>query len=271
MRALLVGILLLGVAPMGDADVRGEEITYSGDGVEMKGYIAWDSALEGKRPGVLVVHEWWGHNDYARERARQLAEAGYTALALDMYGGGKGADHPQGAGEFMNAVLADLPGMRARFEAADQVLRAHETVDADRVAAIGYCFGGGVVLHMARVGHDLDAVASFHGSLGLAVVEDAPEQIQARVVAYNGEADPFTSAEAVANFKTEMDQAGADWQFINYPGAVHGFTNPAATANGEKFGLPLRYNRLADESSWAHMLLLFQDTFRDHNEASSED
>lgn len=255
---------------MGHAEVRGQEVTYSGDGVEMKGYIAWDDAVEGKRPGVLVVHEWWGHNDYARARAHKLAKAGYTALALDMYGGGRGADHPEGAGEFMNQVLADLPGMRARFEAADRVLRAHETVDAERVAAIGYCFGGGVVLHMARVGHDLDAVASFHGSLGLAVVEDAPKQISTRVVAYNGEADPFTSAEAVANFKAEMEKAGADWQFINYPGAVHSFTNPAATENGEKFGLPLRYNKLADKSSWAHMLLLLEDTFSGGSGSSAE-
>lgn len=254
---------------MSHADIRTEEITYSGGGVEMKGYLAWDDTIEGERPGILVVHEWWGHNAYPRKRAEMLAELGYTALALDMYGAGKTADHPNDAGAFMNAVLENMEAGRARFEAAHELLKAHATVDATRTAAIGYCFGGGVVLHMARMGADLDAVASFHGSLGLA---EAPgvEQMSARVVAYNGEADPFVSAEQIQAFRDEMEGAGADYQLIQLPGAIHGFSNPAATAKGEKFGLPLRYSPLADEASWAHMRLLLEDVFAEAGDGKTD-
>jgi dienelactone hydrolase len=229
----------------------------------MKGYMAWDAGILGQRPGVLVVHEWWGSNDYMRKRADMLAELGYTALAVDLYGDGKTADHPENAQKFMTELLNDLPGVRLRFNAALDQLKAHATVNPEKTAAIGYCLGGGVVLHMARYGADLDAVASFHGSLPLGVAPEAADtQVTARIVAYNGEDDPFVPAQAVAAFKNEMDHAKADYQFINFPGAIHGFTNPAATANGEKFNLPLKYNALADQSSWDHMRLLFESVFR---------
>ncbi|NND43686.1 MAG: dienelactone hydrolase family protein [Xanthomonadales bacterium] len=262
MKQFLLAAILMGAASMSHADIRTEEITYSGGGVEMKGYLAWDDAIEGERPGVLVVHEWWGHNEYPRKRAEMLAELGYTALALDMYGAGKTADHPNDAGAFMNAVLENMEAGRARFEAAHELLQAHATVDATRTAAIGYCFGGGVVLHMARMGADLRAVASFHGSLGMAVAPGV-EDMNTRVVAYNGEADPFVSEEAIASFKAEMEKAGAHYDFIQLPGAIHGFSNPAATETGEKFGLPLKYDALADEASWAHMQLVFKQAFGD--------
>lgn len=139
----------------------------------MKGYIAYDDAVKGKRPGVLVVHEWWGHNEHARESARKLAELGYTALAVDMYGDGKTADHPKTAGEFAGAVRGNLPVMKARFNAARSTLVKHKTVDPKRVGAIGYCFGGSVVLEMARAGADLNAVASFHGPLNLKTPAEA--------------------------------------------------------------------------------------------------
>jgi len=244
------------------AELQSKEVEYEDDGVVLHGYLAWDDAVSGPRPGVLVVHEWWGNNDYTRMRANMLAELGYTALAIDMYGEGKTADHPQDAQKFMSESIANLPAARSRFNAALNLLNSQSTVDPERTAAIGYCFGGGVVLHMARYGADLDAVASFHGSLGLAnAPEGEGEPITARVVAYNGEADTFVSADAIAAFKAEMTAAGADYQFINFPGAVHGFTNPAATANGEKFGLPLKYSPLADQSSWDHMRLLLEAAF----------
>ncbi|HMB60667.1 MAG TPA: dienelactone hydrolase family protein [Xanthomonadales bacterium] len=244
------------------AEIQTQEIEYEHDGVTLNGYLAWDDAVSGPRPGVLVVHEWWGNNDYPRMRADMLAKLGYTALAVDMYGEGKTADHPQDAQKFMQESLADLPASRARFNAALDWLKAQSTVDPEHIAAIGYCFGGGVVLHMARYGAKLDAVASFHGSLPLGVApEGEGETVTARVVAYNGEADPFVSTEAIAAFKAEMEQSGADYQFINFPGAVHGFSNPEATANGEKFDLPLKYNALADQSSWDHMQLLLQSVF----------
>jgi len=244
------------------AKIQTEEVTYSGGGVEMKGYLAWDADQDSPRPGIIVVHEWWGNNEYAHRRARMLAELGYTALAIDMYGDGKTADHPDNAAAFMNEVLQNMDAMRARFEAGLELLKKQPTVDPDKTGAIGYCFGGGVVLHMARMGADLDVVASFHGSLGLAQAPGV-EKMHTRVVAYNGEADKFIPAEQVAAFKAEMEKAGADYQLIQMPGVLHGFTNPKATENGEKYGLPLRYSALADEASWAHMRLLFEDVFAD--------
>jgi dienelactone hydrolase len=216
--------------------------------------------MQGKRPGILVVHEWWGHNDYARKRARQLAELGYIALAVDMYGDGKTADHPDDAGKFAAAVRNNLPLMQARFEAARAFLNSQPDVDPAQNAAIGYCFGGGVVLAMARSGEDLAGVVSFHGSLdggGTA----APGTIKARILVANGEDDPFVTDEQIAAFKAEMDAAGADYTFINYPGAVHSFTNPEADTFGERFGLPLAYNAEADADSWAEMQAFFQSVF----------
>jgi dienelactone hydrolase len=247
---------------MSQAELTTEEVSYSGGGVEMKGFLVWDDSLEGERPGILVVHEWWGQNKYPRKRAKMLAELGYTALAIDMYGDKSIAEHPDQAGAFMTAVLENMEAGRARFEAALELLKSHPSVNAEKTGAIGYCFGGGVVLHMARVGSDVDVVASFHGSLPMAMVPGAGK-MHTRVVAYNGEADSFVSAEAIAGFKTEMENGGADYDFIQLPGAVHGFSNPDATANGEKFGLALKYNQLADEASWAHMRLVFEEVFAD--------
>ncbi|HKJ17609.1 MAG TPA: dienelactone hydrolase family protein [Xanthomonadales bacterium] len=244
------------------AETATKEFTYSGDGVEMTGFLAWDDSIDGPRPGVLVVHEWWGQNEYPRERAKMLAELGYTALALDIYGEGKQAEHPDDAGTFMRAALQNLPGMRDRFNAAMQVLREQPTVDAENIAAIGYCFGGGVVLHMARYGADLKAVASFHGSLGLGIApEGEGSDVTARVVAYNGEADPWVTPEQIAGLSASMESAGAQFELVSLPGATHGFSNPAADINGEKFGLPLAYSPLADEASWAHMQLVLEAAF----------
>ncbi len=262
MFRLFLFSILIGSAAMATAEIRTQEVSYSGGGVEMKGFLAWDDGIEGERPGILVVHEWWGHNEYPRTRAKMLASLGYTALALDMYGDGRTADHPNDAGAFMTAVLENMESGRARFEAAHELLKSQTTVDAAKTGAIGYCFGGGVVLHMARMGADLKAVASFHGSLDLASAPGV-DQMHTRVVAYNGEADSFISAEVIAAFKAEMEAAGADYDFIQLPGAIHGFSNPAATANGEKFGIPLKYSPLADEASWAHMQLVFAEAFAD--------
>ena len=249
------------------ADIETREFTYSGDGVEMTGYLAWDASADGPRPGVLVVHEWWGQNDYPRRRAEMLAELGYTALAVDIYGEGKQAEHPNDAGAFMRAATSNLPGMRARFEAALEVIKAESTVDAENIAAIGYCFGGGVVLHMARYGADLKAVASFHGTLGLGIAaEGEGSDVTARVVAYNGEQDGFVPAAQIEALEAEMEGAGAQYELVNLPGARHGFTNPDADSNAEKYGLPLAYDKLADEASWAHMQLVLQEVFADQEQ-----
>jgi len=241
-------------------DVKTQTVHYSGGGADMIGHFARDADRTDPRPGILVVHEWWGCNDYARRRAEMLAELGYAALAVDLYGGGKTADNPDDAGALMNAVIEDLGAGRERFLAALEWLKSQPGVDAERTGAIGYCFGGGMVLHMARAGADLDAVASFHGSLGL-VKAPGPDRIDCRVVADNGAADSFVPGAEIEAFESEMEAVGAKWQLVQLPGAVHGFTNPAATTNGEKFGLPLKYSELADQASWAHMQLVLQEAF----------
>ncbi|MEL7247975.1 MAG: dienelactone hydrolase family protein [Bacteroidota bacterium] len=241
--------------------IKGQAIDYQTDSTTMKGYLAYDESVTGKRPGVLVVHEWWGHNDYARQRADMLAEMGYVALAVDMYGDGQQADHPDDAGKFAMSVVSNFSIGEARFLAAIETLKANPQVDAESLAAIGYCFGGGVVLSMANTGmEDLDAVVSFHGGLGLAVMPEAGK-VNPRVLVCNGADDPFISAEQIDTYTTAMDEAGAQYEFINYPGAKHAFTNKAADANGEKFDLPLAYNQAADEQSWAAMTTLFTEVF----------
>lgn len=254
---LLVSLLL---SLNATAAIQTEEITYRVEGHDFKGYVAWDDSVEGKRPGVLVVHEWWGHNAYARKRATQLAEAGYVALALDMYGDGKVAVHPDDAKQFMQAVLAEKGAARKRFEAALEQLTARSETDPEHIAAIGYCFGGGVVLNMARAGLDLDGVASFHGSLGT----DAPAasgSIKADILVFTGEDDPFAPPEQVDAFEAEMKAAGASYQLVRYPGVRHSFTNPDADRFGKKFEMPLEYNAEADRDSWEKTLAFFKALF----------
>jgi dienelactone hydrolase len=242
------------------SDIHTEVVTYSADGIEMKGYMAWDSSQDGPRPGVLVVHEWWGCNEYAQRRARMLAEAGYTGMAIDLYGNGINAANPDEAGALMNARIDDMDGTRARFMAALDTLITHDTVDENATGAIGYCFGGGVVTHMARMGAPLDITGSFHGAVGLAAV-DGPDKVDCRIMVYNGEADVLIDEGQISGFKAQMEKTGAHYDFIQLPGALHGFSNPMATTNGEKYGLPLAYNKLADESSWAHLCLTMEHVF----------
>jgi len=248
---LAVFTLVLGIVGIAAAEpkIQGKTVEYRAQGVVMKGYLAYDEKIEGKRPGVLVVHEWWGLNDYVRNRARMLAELGYTALALDMYGEGKLAEHPSDAGKFATELMKNFDVAKARFTAAMDFLRQQDTVDPTRIAAIGYCFGGGVVLNMARQGADLKGVASFHGSL-TAVKPAEPGSVKAKILVLNGADDKFITPEQIEAFKQEMRSAGADFQFISYPGAVHSFTNPEATELGKKFNMPIAYNADADSKSW---------------------
>ena len=260
MKAALALFLLLS-ASAANAGIVGKEVSYTSDSVTMRGYLTYDDALSGKRPGVLVVHEWWGLNANPRKRAELLAGLGYVALCVDMYGGGKLAEHPDDAGKFAGEVSRNLPVMKARFLAALEVLRKNELVDTGRIAAIGYCFGGGVVLGMARQGTDLKAVVCFHGS----VATNNPASkgsIKAKILVCNGADDKFVSDEAIKGFKAEMKSAGVDYQFINYPGAIHGFTNPEATELGKKFNIQIAYNEDADKKSWEEMKKLFAKAFK---------
>lgn len=257
---VLLSALSLLVSSGAAAAVKTETVTYSANGTEMSGYFAYDDSIKGKRPGVLVVHEWWGQNEYPRERARMLAKEGYIAFALDMYGEGKTANHPDTAKKFSSEVGKNMDMAEARFRAALERLKAHPLTEDDNIAAIGYCFGGGVVLEMARRGIDINGVASFHGTLSTVNLAKAGD-VKAKIRVYNGADDPFVKPESIQNFKQEMDAAGADYQFINYPGAKHSFTNPGADENGKKFGLPLAYNAEADRKSWQDMLEFFDNIF----------
>ncbi len=270
MRSIILFIIALFMLGCGQqkeqqtqpAGVQGREVVYSSNGDTLIGYLASDAGKSGKRPGVLVVHEWWGHNEYARKRAEMLAELGYTALAVDMYGNGQQAHHPEDAGKFATAVFQNFEQAKARFLAALNLLKQDPTVDTSKIAAIGYCFGGGIVLNMARQGLDLDGVVSFHGNLS-AVQPAEKGKVKAAVLVCNGADDPFVTAEQIEAFKKEMDAAGVDYEFKNYEGALHSFTNPAADSVGPKFELPLAYNKAADEQSWADMQAFFQRIFAD--------
>lgn len=257
---LFAGFMLV-AASASHAAVQGREVTYSANGTTLKGYIAYDDAAKGKHPGILVVHEWWGHNEYARKRARMLAERGYTALALDMYGDGKQAHHPDDAGKFASEVSQNAALARARFEAALNLLKQEKSVDAANIAAIGYCFGGSVVLNMARAGEPLKAVASFHG--GLSTQQPAERgKVKARIASFTGEDDPMIPATQVAAFRQEMDKAGVNYKVVTYSGATHAFTNPAADELGKKFNLPLAYNAEADKASWDAGLAFLAEAFK---------
>ena len=240
--------------------IQSEAVTYKAGDTHLKGYIAWDAAKQGPRPGVLVVHEWWGQTDYVRKRARMLAELGYTALALDMYGDGKVAQHPQDAQKFMQEVISNFDVAKERFDAAYELLKEHGTTDPNHIAAIGYCFGGAVVLHMARFGVDLDGVASFHGNLATQTPAKKGE-MKAQVLALHGADDLLVPKEQVEAFKAEMEAAEVDFTFIEFPNAKHAFTNEGATAKGEEHGLPLAYNKEADEQSWQELERFLEEIF----------
>lgn len=242
------------------AEVKSKEVTYNANGTTLKGFLAYDASSKEKRPGVIVVHEWWGHNEYARTRAKMLAELGYVALAVDMYGDGKTADHPDNAAKFMNEAFSDMALFKKKFEAGLALLKSQPQTDPEKMAAIGYCFGGATVLGMARAGVDLDGVVSFHGMLAT----ETPAQkgsVKASILAFHGGNDPFVPKEQADAFKKEMTDAEVDFTFVEFEGVQHSFTNPGSTEVGKKYELPLVYNEDADKKSWAQMIEFLQTIF----------
>lgn len=259
----LLAVVLLAFSAASHAAIQTQEIPYtSADGTQLIGYYAYDDAVKGPRPGVVVVHEWWGLNDYSKRRARDLAGLGYSALAIDMYGDGKNTEHPKDAMAFMQAALKDGKAASARFQAGLDLLKKQPHTDPDKIAAIGYCFGGKVVLDAARQGVPLAGVVSFHGAL-VTNTPATPGSVKARILVEHGALDSMVTPDNVTAFKSEMDKAGADYTFVSLEGAKHGFSNPDADrlGHGEHGGPDIGYNKQADEKSWADMQKFFKKIF----------
>lgn len=220
--------------------------------------LAWDDAVKVQRPGVLVFPEWWGLTDYAKARAQQLAQLGYVAMAVDVYGNGQTTEDPKQAAEWATVYKSDRKLFRARCTQALDTFRKLREVDPNNVGAIGYCFGGTAVLELARSGANLKAVVSFHGDLATPTPADAVN-IRAKVLVCHGAVDPFVPQKVVADFQTEMENAKVDYVLAEYAHAVHSFTNPAAGRDPAK---GMAYNAAADARSWVAMKDFLEEAFK---------
>ncbi len=257
MKRTLACLALCTLSSLAFGEVQTKVIHYEHEGTPLTGYLYWDDASTEKRPGVLVIHEWWGLNDYAKSRAKKLAELGYVSFAADLYGDGRVTERPAQAQEWMLEITADVEFWRERAALGLAQLRKSELVDADKLAAIGYCFGGGSVLQMAYGGAPVRGVVSFHGSLPAAPAE-RKGKITSKILVLHGYADRFLSPELVADFQAKLEAAGADWEMDSYGGVRHSFTNPQAG----KFGIEnLRYDPQADARSWQRMQAFFREIF----------
>jgi dienelactone hydrolase len=240
-------------------NIKEEAVEYTSNGTKLKGYIAYDESKQGKRPIVLVVPEWWGLTDYPRMRAKQLAQLGYLAMTADMFGDGKTADNPEEAQKATGPFYKDPKLGKDRLEAALAKAKTYPQADTSQTAAIGYCFGGSVVLNAAKLGSDLDGVVSFHG--GLEGTPARKDLLKAKILVCHGAADSFVPQSQVNAFRKSMDSIGANYTFKAYPEATHAFTNPEATKNGERFKMPIKYNAAADSASWNDMKAFFSTIF----------
>ena len=256
LKSLLTCLFMASVLSMNaqsgsSASIKGEEVTYNDGALTLKGYVAYNEKQQGKRPAIIVVPEWWGNNDYTRTRAKMLAELGYIAIAADMYGDGKIAANPTDAQAYATPFYKDPQMGKSRIAAAIKKISSYPQADAGKIAAIGYCFGGSMVLSAAKLGMDLKGVVSFHG--GLAGVPATAGTTKAKILVCHGGADNFISAEEIQKFKENLDNVKVPYTFKTYEGATHAFSNPAATATGKKFNMPIEYNEAADKQSWADM------------------
>jgi dienelactone hydrolase len=250
MRNLLIGAAFAVSLTSGtQAAVKEEPIAYKDGDTTMKGFLVYDDAAKGKRPGIILVHEWWGITKHMHNEARRFARNGYTVFIADMFGDGKTADNPKDAGMLAGSVMKNPAGMQSRFNAARAQLAKHASVDARKIGAAGYCFGGTVAINMARAGADLAAIAAFHAGLGTNT--PAPQSVKTKVLVLNGADDPLIKPEQIEAFKKDMDAAKADYRYINYPGALHAYTNPEATEVGKKFNMPVAYNAKVDKEAKA--------------------
>jgi len=237
-----------------------ESVIYNSNGTELNGFLVYDASNTAKRSAVLVVHEWWGLNDYTKNRVKQLAGLGYIAFAVDMFGNGQQASNPQEAMKLAGPFYQNPSLSKERLQAAIEKIKTYEQTDTGKIAAIGYCYGGFVVLNAAKLGADLAGVVSFHGNLTGAPVNK--NLLKAKVLVCHGEIDSFVLQQEVDAFKKSMDSVGANYTFRSYPNATHAFTNPAATENGKKHNIPIAYNAVADSTSWNDMKEFFGTVLR---------
>jgi dienelactone hydrolase len=238
-------------------EVRTQTIEYKQGDTTLEGYVAYDDTVVGKRPGVLIAHQWKGLGPYEKLRAEMLARMGYVAFALDIYGKGIRPANPQDSAATAGKYKADRPLLRARAQAGLDALKKQSQVDGNRIAAIGYCFGGTTALELARSGASLVAVVSFHGALGTPSPADA-KNIKGKILACHGADDPFVPPKEVSDFEEEMRKGGVDWQLISYGGAVHSFTDKSAGNDNSKGSA---YNEKADRRSWEAMKQVFAEVF----------
>ena len=240
------------------SNIKEDSVSFTVGGKNYLGFAYYDANIKGKRPGILVIPEWWGLNDYPKSRAKQLAGLGYIAMAVDMYGDGKIGNDPKEAQELATPYYKDPSLTKPHIDAAIAKIKSFPQTDTSEIAAIGYCFGGFVVLNAAKLGADLRGVVTFHG--GLSGVAPQKGLTKAKILVCHGGADVFENPH-VAEFKKQMDSVGADYTFKVYPGATHAFTNPASTENGIKFNMPIKYDAAADTASWNDMKDFFKKLF----------
>jgi dienelactone hydrolase len=240
------------------ASMKEEQVSYEIDGTKYDSYVYYKQEQKGKRPGILVVHEWWGLNDYSRRRAKELAELGYISMAIDAFGNGKTAEDPASAQNLAMPFYKNPALSKKLLDPAIHLLKTFPQTDPSKIAAIGYCFGGFVVLNAAKLGADFKGVVSFHGGLG--GVKPEKDLLKAKILICHGAEDPMTNPD-VEEFKKGMDSVGADYIFKVYPGATHAFSNPNATAKGKKYNMPIKYNEAADKGSWEEMKEFFKKIF----------
>jgi dienelactone hydrolase len=239
--------------------IQEDSINFEESGKTYKNFVYYNNANDSARPVVLVIPEWWGLNDYPKMRAKQLAELGYIAMAVDMYGNGELADNPQKAQELATPFYKDPNMAYNRINAALAKLRPYKQADSSRTAAIGYCFGGTAVLNAASLGSGLDGVVSFHGDFPGGALDR--NKFRSRVLIAHGAADSFVSEASLNSFKKRMDSAGVNYSVKVYQGATHAFSNPNATEAGKKFNIPIAYNGPADTASWNEMKAFFATIF----------
>ncbi len=259
MKFFLILICFLSVL-MSCSGIETQSFRYSVDSKKFQGYLAYNQSETGKRPGIILVHEWWGNTDYIKQRADSLANQGYVALVVDLYGDGRTTEHPAKAKELSSDVFKNLDNAEKNLRKAIELLKANPRVNPNQIAAIGYCFGGGIVLEMAKRGLPFAGVASFHGMLSTPTIPKRGD-VKAKVAVFHGGDDAMVSNQDLGKFRSQMRQANADLQIHIYPKAKHAFTNPQATELGKKHGLPLEYNEAADQKSWTELMDFLQKLF----------